>query len=88
MKKFEAIDGDLNGVYVHGGDQKVFTEKIQELYPDYIFRSNFLGNSHPYNPRHLSPNDHSNMIHFMGFPNIFRYHVMDGFAQIFNKEME
>lgn len=86
IEEFDKIDGDLSAE--RRGDQPIFTRKIQEFYPDYSFKSNLSGNSHPYIPRHLSPSDHSNMIHFMGFPNTFRYHVMDGFAQAFNKEME
>lgn len=88
IKDFHMIDGDLDGVYKHKGDQYYFTNRIREYYPNYVFRSSNLGNSHPSIPRHISPTEDDVMLHFMGYPHEFRYHVMDGFSRFLNKKME
>jgi hypothetical protein len=83
---FNAIEGTLEGVYNHGGDQPVFTQKIKKHYPKYSFRSTALGNTHPAYPEHISPKRDDMMFHFMGFSQEFRFHIMDGFSQILNKK--
>lgn len=87
IDEFKKIEGTLEGVYNHGGDQPVFTRKIKEHYPEYSFRSTSSGNSHPAYPEHISPERDDVMIHFMGYAQKYRYHIMDGFAQIINKRM-
>ena len=87
IAEFGHIDGTLEGVYAHGGDQPIFTRKIKEFYPDYCFKANNFGNSHPSIPIHISPEMNDKFIHFMGFPKNFRYHVMDGFSQYLNPKI-
>lgn len=86
IESFKSIDGELSGVYTHGGDQPRFIEKIKELYPDNTPMSNLNGNSHPLIPIKMSPYKNNVMIHFMGYDKVFRKNVMKAYNSIMLKK--
>jgi len=82
IKKIEKIDGILEGVYNHGGDQPRFIEATLEIYPDLIPLSANLGNTHPVFPVSVSPYKKDVMLHFMGFDYKMRIAIMSGYNEI------
>lgn len=84
IQEFFKIDGTLEGVYNHGGDQPIFTRKIEEFYPENVHCSPLFGNTHPSYPIPPSPYKDDVMIHFMGYEKRFRTHLMRKYSQIIN----
>jgi len=86
IDSFKTINGELSGVYNHGGDQPRFIEKIKQFYPDNTPISNLYGNSHPIIPIKISPYKSNVMIHFMGYHKNFRKNIMKTYNSIMIKE--
>lgn len=82
IESFKLINGELSGVYQHGGDQPHFIDQVKKHYPDYTPRSSLHGNSHPDFPIKLSPYKDDKMFHFMGYDKNFRRHVMKAYNSI------
>lgn len=87
-EKIQKIDGPLEGVYKHGGDQPRFIETVLEFYPNYSPLSALLGNTHPVYPISISPYKTDVMLHFMGFEKQSRLMIMQGYNEIMSKEYE
>ena len=88
IKKLKQIDGVLEGVYNHGGDQPRFIEAVKEFYPEYSPLSSTLGNMHPVYPISVSPYRADTMIHFMGFDKNLRCAIMAGYNEILISQYE
>lgn len=86
IQSFKSIDGELSGVYNHGGDQPRFIEKVKEIYPENTPISSFYGNSHPIVPTKISPYKNNVMIHFMGYDKNFRKNVMRAYNSVIIKQ--
>jgi len=82
IKKIEKIDGVLEGVYTHGGDQPRFIDAIFEYYPEYSPLSAIMGNTHPVFPISISPHQDDVMLHFMGFDENLRIATMRAYNEI------
>lgn len=86
IEKIQKIDGVLEGVYKHGGDQPRFIEAVFEYYPDYSPLSALLGNTHPVFPISVSPYQDDVMLHFMGFDKNLRITIMRSYNEIMLKQ--
>jgi hypothetical protein len=80
------IDGKLDGVYNHGGDQPRFKNAFEKYYPEYSPESSLNGNTHPVYPKPISPHSHKYMLHFMGYNKHFRTAVMLSYHNIMTKK--
>ena len=81
-----SIDGKLEGVYKHGGDQPRFIDAVLKHYPGYAALSARLGNTHPGFPRSISPEESDKMLHFMGYSKHVRVALMSGYSKQINKK--
>lgn len=80
IESIKKIEGPLNGVYNHGGDQPRFIESVKKFYPGYSPLSNMLGNTHPCYPVSISPHNKNIMLHFMGYKSSFRTAIMKAYS--------
>lgn len=81
-----AIDGKLEGVYNHGGDQPRFIDAVLKHYPGYAPLSARMGNTHPGFPRSISTSESDKMLHFMGYSKHVRVALMAGYSSVLNKK--
>ena len=86
IEEITNIEGNLNGVYNHGGDQPRFKNAFEKIYPDYSPESSLNGNTHPVYPKPISPHSDKHMLHFMGYNKHFRTAVMSGYYNILSKK--
>lgn len=86
IASIRSIDGKLEGVYNHGGDQPRFIDAVLKHYPGYAPLSARLGNTHPGYPRYISPEESDKMLHFMGYAKHIRSAIMAGYSSVINRK--
>lgn len=86
IASIQSINGKLEGVYNHGGDQPRFIDAVLKHYPGYAPLSARLGNTHPGFPSSIPPAATDKMLHFMGYAKPVRTALMAGYSDVINKK--
>jgi hypothetical protein len=86
IASIQSINGKLEGVYNHGGDQPRFIDAVLKHYPGYAPLSARLGNTHPGFPSSIPPAATDKMLHFMGYAKPIRTALMVGYSSVINKK--